>query len=163
MRILLLGEFSALHKNLKEGLLELGHDVDIASMGDGWKSINRDIDLSADGGFLVSRIKKLIKRYRLLKMVKKYDIVQLINPFELHNKAIPNRLYFKKLIQNSKKFFLLAAGSDAYFWRYGRSKLKYGPFDDVLKYDLNAQIFSVQLIARYTPFPFLLFHHHPLR
>lgn len=33
MKILLLGEFSALHKNLKEGLNELGYEVDIASGG----------------------------------------------------------------------------------------------------------------------------------
>lgn len=37
MRILLLGEFSAFHKNLKEGLVALGHEVVLASHGDGWK------------------------------------------------------------------------------------------------------------------------------
>ena len=37
MKILLLGDFSAVHKNLKDGLLELGHDVVLASDGDGFK------------------------------------------------------------------------------------------------------------------------------
>lgn len=45
MTILLLGEYSALHKNLKEGLNELGYEALIASDGDGWKNIPRDIDL----------------------------------------------------------------------------------------------------------------------
>jgi hypothetical protein len=137
MKILLLGEFSALHKNLKEGLLELGHDVDIASSGDGWKDIDRDIYLNANGSYLTRGIKRVIKKYKLLDLVKNYDVVQLINPFELYGKAIPNKLFFKQLIKNSKKFYLLGAGSDSYFWLYGRGKLKYGPFDDILRYDSN--------------------------
>ena len=43
MKILLLGDYSAVHKNLKEGLCSLGHEVDFASNGDGWKKIPRDI------------------------------------------------------------------------------------------------------------------------
>ena len=39
MKILLLGEFSSLHKYLKEGLISLGHNVSLASSGDGWKKI----------------------------------------------------------------------------------------------------------------------------
>ena len=45
MKILLLGDYSAVHKNLKEGLCSLGHEVDFASNGDGWKKIPRDIDI----------------------------------------------------------------------------------------------------------------------
>ena len=45
MKILLLGENSSVHSNLKDGLIELGHEVDVASDGDGWKNIPRDIDL----------------------------------------------------------------------------------------------------------------------
>ena len=37
MKILLLGEYSAIHKNLREGLISLGHEVNLASNGDGWK------------------------------------------------------------------------------------------------------------------------------
>lgn len=47
MKILLLGEFSGLYTNLKAGLLELGHDTVIASGGDIWKNIPRDIDLKS--------------------------------------------------------------------------------------------------------------------
>jgi hypothetical protein len=45
LKILLLVELSALHKKLKEGLVVLGHDVDIASSGDEWKRIDSDINL----------------------------------------------------------------------------------------------------------------------
>lgn len=137
MKILLLGEFSSLHKNLQDGLSELGHDVDIASSGDGWKNIERSIDLNSNGTYLIRGIRRVIKKYQLLEIVKNYDVVQLINPFELYGRFEPNKFFFKKLIKNSKKFFLLGAGSDSFFWLYGRSKLRYGPFNDILKYDLN--------------------------
>jgi len=137
MKILLLGEFSALHKNLKEGLVALGHDVDIASSGDGWKNIPRDIDLCVDGNYITRKIKRIQKLYELTHLVKNYDIVQLVNPFIFYSKFMPNIYFHKILIKNSKKFYLLAAGDDAYFWTNGRKKLKYGPFDDFLKYDLN--------------------------
>ena len=137
MKILLLGEFSALHKNLKEGLISLGHEVDIASSGDGWKNISRDIDLSVKGNYITQKIKHVINLFKLTQLVKNYDVVQLMNPFIFYNKLIPNTFFYKKLIQNSKKFYLLGAGDDAYFWANGRKKLKYGPFDDFLKYDMN--------------------------
>ena len=49
MKILFLGEFSSLYKNLKEGLLELGHEAVVASYGDGWKKIPTDIYLGGGG------------------------------------------------------------------------------------------------------------------
>jgi len=42
------------------------------------------------------------------------------------------------LTWRNDKFFLSAAGDDSYFWRNGRARLSYGPFDDCLKYDLKA-------------------------
>jgi len=41
--------------------------------------------------------------------------------------------------KNNKRVFLLAAGSDWYFWKYGRERLAYGPFNDTLEYDLKTQ------------------------
>ena len=39
MKILLLGDYSAVNKYLKEGLVALGCDVTLASNGDSWKNI----------------------------------------------------------------------------------------------------------------------------
>ena len=142
MKILLLGEFSGVHKNLKEGLQKLGYDVVVASSGDGFKQINSDIDLSVNGNILTKKIKRLKQRFDLIQMVKEYDLVQLINPFIFYSAKIPNKLnklFFKKLIENSKKIYMLAAGDDSYFWRYGRKRLNYGPFDDFLKYDYGGK------------------------
>ena len=136
MKILLLGEYSGLHKNLKEGLVALGHDVTIASTGDGFKKIKPDIDLKVDGNLIVKSFKKVKQRFYLLNLVKEYDLVQLMNPFLFYNNLFPNIWFFNKLINNSNKFFILAAGDDSYFWRVGREKLSYSPFKDFLKYDL---------------------------
>ena len=61
MNILLLGDFSALHKNLKDGLVELGHNVTIASDGDGYKRTPRDIDLSPKLPSYLGKIEVRIK------------------------------------------------------------------------------------------------------
>ena len=45
MKILLVGEFSGVHNNLKKGLIELGHDVILAADGDGFKSFGYDLRL----------------------------------------------------------------------------------------------------------------------
>ena len=138
MKILLLGEFSALHKNLKDGLVDLGHDVILASDGDGFKNITRDIDLRPKLPSFLGKIEIRIKLLiYLFTKFKNFDVVQLINAFHFHKILFPNRFFIKRLNKSNKKFFLLAAGSDSYFWKFGKSKMKYSPHDDVLKYDLQ--------------------------
>ena len=82
MKILLLGEFSALHKNLKDGLVDLGHDVILASDGDGFKNITRDIDLRPKLPSFLGKIEIRIKLLiYLFTKFKNFDVVQLINPY----------------------------------------------------------------------------------
>ncbi|OCA56612.1 glycosyltransferase [Photorhabdus namnaonensis] len=143
MKILLIEEYSSLHKNLKEGLESLGHKVDIAATGDGWKNIPRDIDLNSH---LISPLNKIHYRFNLLKLLKishQYDIIQLINPFITPNNYFPFKYFYKELFRRNKNIFLLAAGDDALFWKVARKKLKYGPFDDFLKYDLKKKNFEM--------------------
>lgn len=141
IKILLLGEYSHLHHNLKEGLQEHGHHVVVASGGDGWKGVPRDIDLKSKIPGIIGKIHNLILPYQALNSLKGFDVVQLINPFVFYNRLIPNRTFYRKIIDNNNSFFLLAAGDDAYYWRYARKKLKYGPFDDFLKFDLKSNNF----------------------
>ena len=44
--------------------------------------------------------------------------------------------YFLLRVLN-KKFFILGAGSDAFFWKYGKKTMRYSPFKDWLKYDIK--------------------------
>ena len=138
MKILLLGEHSSIHFNLKDGLTELGHEVDIASNGDGWKKIPRDIDLDYSKKWINSKIANRIYPWIDIKKIIDYDIVQIISPDVLFRSYFPRKLFFNILKKYNSKVFLLAAGSDAYFWKYGRQRLRYGPFEDTLRYDLNS-------------------------
>ncbi|PUE59625.1 glycosyltransferase [Limnohabitans curvus] len=141
MKILLLGEYSGLHRNLKEGLIELGHSPVVASAGDGWKNVPRDIDLRSSGSGLSGKIKSLAKPFQSLKKLKGFEVVQLINPFIFYNRFIPNRRFYSEVVEGNDSFFLLAAGDDAYYWRVARAKLKYGPFNDFLEFDIKAKNF----------------------
>jgi len=144
MKVLLLGEFSALHMNLKEGLLELGHDVVVAAHGDGFKKITSDISFDSTLPFVFGKIEKKIKPVIFLPKFKNFDVVQLVNPFFLKSDFFPTLSFYKSIIKRNEKFFVLGAGDDAYFWRFGRYSLKYGPFDDFLKFDAHANSFYME-------------------
>lgn len=96
MRILLVGEFSRLHNSLKEGLVQLGHEVVLVNNGDGFKDYPADISYKAK--FFKSKLGNIprqiwyrifkydlaqlefgIRFYFKLKQLKDFDVVQLIN------------------------------------------------------------------------------------
>ena len=144
MRILLLGEFSYLHQNLKDGLLELGHHVVIASDGNSWRNIDRDIDLKYNRKLLPDVLSKRILPLLEIKKLTGFDVAQLMNPFLIRKRFFPNRAYIKYIMKNNSRFFMLGAGDDAFFWRQGRERLEYGPFDDFLKYDKKSDHYYLQ-------------------
>ena len=81
MKVLLLGEFSSLHRYLKEGLQELGGiDVKLFANGDSWKKIG-----GADGslfnyyGGIPGRIKTYGEALKNARAFEGYDVVQLMN------------------------------------------------------------------------------------
>lgn len=145
MKVLLLGEFSGLYKNLKEGLEELGHEAVTASAGDGFKKIPADIDFSSSAPGVLGKIHRKINPLFCVNDLKGYDVVQLVNPFIFYHRFFPNKYFYDRIIGQNDKFFISAAGDDAYFWRYGRKALRYGPFDDFLKYDFKKKTHPLEL------------------
>ena len=140
MKILLLGEFSGLHNNLKDGLIELGHEVIIASAQDGSKKISVDINFESKLPSIFKNFgNKIINPILNLNKLKNFDIVQIINPFEFYSNFIPTSFFLDQIINNNNKTFLLAAGSDSYFWRNGKNLLKYGPFEESLAHDYKSK------------------------
>ncbi|MFD2442765.1 glycosyltransferase [Bacillus sp. CGMCC 1.16607] len=125
-KILLLGEYSGLHRNLKEGLVELGHEVLVASDGDWNKKINSDIDLTLKSK---NKIAKFIRLVKNLRSFKGYDIVQFINPYVSHKFGA---FFYNSIFKNNKKIFCLAAGDDVESVKYVLSgKMnKYTPLDE---------------------------------
>ena len=143
MKILLVGEYSGLHLNLKAGLENLGHQVTTVGFRDGYKQIPIDIDLNTYQPFYIHVITRKFKLLNLTRTLKNFDIVQFINPF-IFNYFPFRKFIFKKLIKNNKKSFLLAAGDDAYFWKYGRTYLKYSPHEEFLKFDRKKTTFYME-------------------
>ena len=135
MKILLFGEFSGLHNNLRDGLLELGHEVTIAAGRDGFKNIPSDIKLDSSLPGVLGQFSTRAKPFLSLPKLSGHDVVQIINPFFPNAKLFPKQIFYSLLKSVNDKFFVLGAGSDAYFWRYGKKAMKYGPFQDFLKYD----------------------------
>ena len=146
MRVLLVGDYSSVHKNLRDGLRKMGIDAVVASGGDYWKRYERDINLGdLSLHYPLKAVDAVFKRVLLLPKIKNFDIVQFINPFCIFGKRIIlNRLFVKYVREFSKKFFFLACGDDSYYWKVARKKVPYGVFDDFLKYDLKKDAYWME-------------------
>lgn len=120
MKILLLGDYSNVHATLAQGLRKLGHEVTVASDGDGWKNYPRDVDLYRD--LTWGRMKTLKYLFQLVRKFRKfrgYDVVQLINPIFVPLKAERMMPFYKYLRRHNKRVFLGAFGMDYYWVRAG--------------------------------------------
>lgn len=130
MKILLLGEFSSLHKYLKEGLQTLGHDVTLASSGDGWKNIGgTDISLPTSKGNFFQKAKHLYyDPFVISRQFQGFDVVQLIDTI-IFSRLI-NTQIFNSLKRNNGILSLAAAGGvNAIQRAYRKGLLKYYVFD----------------------------------
>lgn len=141
MKILLFGEFSGFFNCLRDGLVEAGHDVFMASNGDGARNY------PADFNWYVSRKKygkigqfiELTNIFNNRHLLRGYDVVLLISP-NLFSRYIPLvRPIYNYLFKNNKKVFLSGAGlTPISFGYWYESKEKYhnyveGEFVDIPK------------------------------
>ncbi|SHF51569.1 glycosyltransferase family protein [Dysgonomonas macrotermitis] len=141
MKILLLGEYSGLHLTLAEGLKYLGHQVTVASDGDGFKNYYRDIDLLRKSSGLWDTAVGLKRIIANLPKFKGYDIVQIINPcFTTQNIEVNLKLY-RYLKRHNYKVFLGAFGDD-YYWlkacldkKFRYSEFNIGDHENNLSYN----------------------------
>jgi glycosyltransferase involved in cell wall biosynthesis len=129
MRILLIGEYSRLHNSLKEGLLELNHEVKIIANSDGFK--NFPVDYSTDfkicktkiGNFFrqafvrifkldLAKIEQGLRFYFHLNKLKNFDIVQFIHETPIKTNPCFELFLLKKIFKYNKKVFVLSCGVD---------------------------------------------------
>lgn len=160
MKILLLGEFSGLHKNLKEGLCAIGHRPDFIGYRDGKKRIDVDISLEPRFTGTLGKIEKRARLLSLMPKLKDYDVVQIINPLHFYMGYFPSSWFYRNIFTRNKSVYILGAGSDSYFWQEGRARLRYGPFEDTLEYDMQAftarfeskrfRVFNERIVRRCT-------------
>ena len=119
MRILLIGDYSNVHATLLKGLRELGHDVVLASDGDGWKNYPRDVDLKRPSLGKFSSLLYYGKLWRTFRKFRNYDVVQIINPVFLPLKAERIYPFYRYLRRHNKKVFMGAFGMDHYYVKTG--------------------------------------------
>lgn len=133
MKILLFGEFSGLHTNLKYGLKELGHEVTLVSNGDGGKQIG-GADIYIRSRFKNRYLGALVRRLRcawVLPGLKGYDIVQYIAPFWLPLPRWVELLYLRWMKKNNARVFYNACGDDP-FIIVNMVTLRYSPFHSAI-------------------------------
>lgn len=127
MKVLLLGDYSNVHATLAEGLRALGHEVVVASDGDGWKDYPRDIDLKRPGRVghkslwqkAIDAVYLLRLRRLFAKQFRGFDVVQLINPVFLPLRAERIWPFYKQLRAHNRKVFMAAFGMDHYWVKAG--------------------------------------------
>ncbi len=138
MNILIIGEFSAFAKHLKNGFKQLGHNVTIVKTGDGWKKIEGDSDdiyyennclkllgLKIPGSKYIFALKnnryitnELNKRF----CQKKIDLIFVVNYAFLRTNIFTVGVhinFIKKSIVNGTKLIMSACGGDpALYYTY---------------------------------------------
>lgn len=134
MKILLIGEYSGVHTNLKKVLLKNGHSVYLIHDGDSYKKFDSN-DFSVYYNRIFSKNKTLnaiisiyylaldfiglkgiiqcLKYISKVRELKDFDVVQIINtkPFSQFG-AWANYLLLKEIFENNKKVYLCALGDD---------------------------------------------------
>jgi glycosyltransferase involved in cell wall biosynthesis len=120
MKILLLGEFSGLFSNLKDGLVELGHEVVLASTGDGWRKMPSDINwLPTRFKGRLGYLEHLYNEYNLTRKLKGFDVVQFISDYLLFDTIFGlDKICYKNLMRNNLKNYFVMAGDNPTVWQY---------------------------------------------
>lgn len=136
MRILLFGEYSGLFNCLKDGLMELGCDVFLASNEDGYKNYPSDFNWTSKFRWRFNAWGNLTNILLNKKKLSGYDIVLLINSRPLGFNPFFNDTIFDFLVDNNKKVYLCGAGLDAYafdFWCDNRNSKLYNYTSNYIK------------------------------
>lgn len=146
MKILLLGEFSSLHSNIQEGLQAIGHEVVLASAGDGYRNVSRDIDLSKKENLgIFKNAEQLLRILSSTKNFKDFDVVQLMSPIVFPIKFGINEKIINKLKENNDKLFLLGAGAsmqNTIIANFFQNDYKYPDFYKYIKSEQLKQLWS---------------------
>lgn len=127
MKILLIGEFSGLHNELKNGLLQLGHKVTLAAANDFYKKYPADINLGYGDNICSYKLRQLIYPFLNLKKFTGYDIVHVVNFYTIPHLIGPNIFLLKYLKKNNGILTLSGAGDDPFFVNFSEKTMRYSP------------------------------------
>lgn len=135
MKILLIGEYSGLHKELKSALQAKGHSVTLAAACDFWKKFDADISLGHGANIYTYKARQLILPLLKLSNFKGYDVVHVINFYVVPRLPYVNLMFFKYLKNNNKVVTISGSGDDPFFVKYSEHTMRYSPIPWHEKYD----------------------------
>lgn len=113
MKILLFGEYSGLFNCLKHGLQALGHEVFLASEGNGYKNYPSDFRWDSNLQPKLGKAKTFYYAANIWlhkDLLKGYDVVYIISPDEISRFKWLNAPIYNYLIRHNKKVYLCGAG-----------------------------------------------------
>ena len=140
MKILLLGEFSGLQNELKNGLMKLGHNVTLAASNDFFKKYPVDINLGSGSNVYTYKLRQLLYPLLNLGNMTGYDVVHLVSPYIIPRVLSLNFYIIKFLKENNKVVTLSGAGTDPFFVAYSEKTMRYSPVPWDEKIDRNGRI-----------------------
>lgn len=117
MKILLLGDYSALHLYLRNGLRSLGHSALLLSSGDGSKAIHADIKLGGENETVLSPLRRRLDPLVVARNLGTFDISQAISSLYFAGPGYPKFAIYSGFAKLSERFFLSASGGDSFFLR----------------------------------------------
>lgn len=135
MKILLIGEYSGLHKELKVALSAQGHEVTLAAASDFWKKFNADINLGYGSNIYSYKFRQLMLPFLKAGKFKGYDVVHIINFYVFPRLPYLNLLFVKFLKRYNRVVTLSGSGDDPFFVKYSTSTMRYSPIPWHEKYD----------------------------
>ena len=155
MKILLFGEYSGFFNCLKDGFRALGHEVFLASNGDG----NRDYpsDFRWDGHKDRGKFEKIYEVANILlhkDKISGYDVVLCISPSLFSRYKWPNKIVYDYLVKHNNLVYLVSSGlyrTGFQYWHNKKESKYYGYTNayvkdlknekDITKFD-NAEILN---------------------
>lgn len=129
MKILLVGEFSGVHTNFKNGLELLGHSVVLMHDGDGFKNLNSDVALAPYRNSRLLFFLDLMHFWKHRMLFKGNDIVCF-----LHSSSVPFYCQVMGLMRyvrsNNRTLVYYACGTDTSFLK-SHDLFEYFPFSAI--------------------------------
>lgn len=163
MRILLVGDYSSVHLELRNSLKNQNIDVILASSGDGYKNFSRDIDLkikSKRSNHIFAKFFRVIMDYlgfkgiftyfslrKKIKLLTDFQVIQLINTAPIGElSSIPNLLLIKRLLKQNPnaKLYTLAAGDDFAWTTWAMQNSNKSYFKDFKIKHLPSYLYSLK-------------------
>lgn len=121
MKILLFGEFSGFMNCLKDGLVQLGHEVFLASNGDGYKDYPSDFRWDAHMRPYLGKASMFFNLANVLahrKILSGFDVVLLIAPHNISKLPFLNKPAYNMLFENNNKVFLSGSGDNEMMYNF---------------------------------------------